>query len=520
VEKIVVSCSLLAFVSMGAVLFQDYGVSFDEISHLEGAEHNYKLVSDGTPLPTDRDWYHYGPFFDLSVHLLSRLLSFDDIRTRLLFKHLVTFLFYCSALVCFYLLCRKYFDNWIWAYLACVLMIIHPRIFAESFYNPKDLPFMSAAIISGFTMFKFTEKPRIAIGILHGLATAICIDIRIIGVFFVALTFAIIVADELRKVHNIGKSKRITSYCGFIVSLFVFTILLWPHLWASPINRFMDTLAVMARFPWPEKVLYFGQMIPATDTPLHYLPTWILITTPLSISVFFVIGWLGFPTMLNRWRKTGASAAVFLPYLWFGIPFVAAVIMKPTMYDGWRQFYFLYPPLVILAVQGLMWFWEMAAAINRRYLALAARTGMILFIAADLGASAGFIIRSHPHQNVYFNGLVAGVRGAEGVFELDYWGLSYRKMLEEVLIRNKGSRSIPIAGSELPVELNTYILPKAQRERLVYYLSPDKIPRGTEYYFLSTFRGLSREWLLKYPPVFTVSVDGAVIGAAFQIKAE
>ncbi len=44
-----------------------------------------------------------------------------------------------------------------------------------------------------------------------------------------------------------------------------------------------------------------------------------------------------------------------------------------------------------------------------------------------------FMIRNHPHQNVYFNELVGGVNGADGKFDMDYWGLSYKQLYEKLL---------------------------------------------------------------------------------------
>lgn len=520
IGKIVAICSFSVFVLLGTLLYQDYGVSFDEISHLEGAEQNYKLITEGRPLPTDRDWRHYGPVFDLSVFMVSRALSLDDIRSNLLLKHLLTFLFYCLALACFYLLCRDYFGNWIPAYFACVLMVVHPRIFADSFYNPKDLPFMSSAMISVFTMLRFLDKPTLMRGIVHAATCAICIDIRIIGVFFPAITAFVAAADELSdKSRSIARASRVGAYAVFFVSLIAFTILFWPHLWASPISRFMETLSFMTRFPWPEKVLYFGEMVPATDLPRHYLPVWILIATPLSVTVFLVIGLFELPFVVNKWLKADRnSAAVFVPYIWFGAPLLAAIVLRPTMYDGWRQFYFLYPPMAMIAAKGAVWLRGSIASIGRKGLKQLTRIVVVLVVLIDLGATVLFMVRAHPNQNVYFNGLVAGVRGAEASFELDYWGLSYRQMLEELLRRNKGAGPILISGSELPVELNTFILPRDQRDRLVYHQTPETIPGDAEYYFLSTFRNMPREWLEKHPPLFTVLVDGAVIGAIFRIE--
>ena len=42
------------------------------------------------------------------------------------------------------------------------------------------------------------------------------------------------------------------------------------------------------------------------------------------------------------------------------------------------------------------------------------------------------IVRLHPYQYVYYNQFVGGTEGAAGLYELDYWSISFREMLEYV----------------------------------------------------------------------------------------
>jgi hypothetical protein len=42
------------------------------------------------------------------------------------------------------------------------------------------------------------------------------------------------------------------------------------------------------------------------------------------------------------------------------------------------------------------------------------------------------IVRLHPYEYIYYNEIVGGVRGAEGVFDLDYWCTALREAMVEV----------------------------------------------------------------------------------------
>ena len=37
----------------------------------------------------------------------------------------------------------------------------------------------------------------------------------------------------------------------------------------------------ISQYPWPGQVVYFGQRLPGPQPPWHYIPVWIIISTPL-----------------------------------------------------------------------------------------------------------------------------------------------------------------------------------------------------------------------------------------------
>jgi len=86
----------------------------------------------------------------------------------------------------------------------------------------------------------------------------------------------------------------------------------------------------------------------------------------------------------------------------------------------------------------------------------------------------------HPYQNVYFN-LLSGTN-VKNNFELDYWGLSYRKALEYIL-KNDTSQFIKVYVANDPEEINPCILTPNDRERIKYVEEPEDAK-----YFLSNYR--------------------------------
>ena len=70
------------------------------------------------------------------------------------------------------------------------------------------------------------------------------------------------------------------------------------------------------------------------------------------------------------------------------------------------------------------------------------RTAGIVFVGC-LAWMAVSMIRLHPYQYIYYNGLVGGIRGAQGRYELDYYCHTYAgavRRLDSLLRDRHGAR--------------------------------------------------------------------------------
>jgi hypothetical protein len=101
-----------------------------------------------------------------------------------------------------------------------------------------------------------------------------------------------------------------------------------------------------------------------------------------------------------------------LTFIWFVLPLVTFIIVRPTMYDNFRQSFFILPPVFFMA--GLAFEQVRKPVLQGVLIALVVLPGLIASM------------KLHPYEYVYYNQFVGGVKGAAHVFELDYWGTSYR----------------------------------------------------------------------------------------------
>ena len=157
---------------------------------------------------------------------------------------------------------------------------------------------------------------------------------------------------------------------------------------------------------------------------------------------------------------------------------IVVVLMRASIYDGWRHLYFVYPALLLLAARGVQLVWQWRQRGVGRPLAL---VGLVVFGLAT-AHTAWRMVRMHPFQNLYFSFLSAPA--AERLFERDYWGLSYRRGLEWLLAhQSQGPLRINVTWpSYHPLYNNTLMLPPAQRGRIHY------VPLAEADYYISAYR--------------------------------
>lgn len=129
------------FLCTGLAVYDDYGISVDEIRNRDTGLVSFAYILYGDralfKFP-DRD---YGVAFHLLLVIIEKALGLKDFRDIFLMRHLITFLTFFSSVIIFYFLCKKIFSNWKYGLTGCLFLVLSPRIFAESFYNSKDLVF-------------------------------------------------------------------------------------------------------------------------------------------------------------------------------------------------------------------------------------------------------------------------------------------------------------------------------------------------------------------------------------------
>ena len=517
-RSIFVILFLLIYLLVGLLVFDDYGVSVDEPTerytglvnlkfiaekiYPDYAEYHFKDIDE---LQTINDKY-YGIAFQLPIVVLEELNMIEG-QTIWLFRHFGTFLFFFLGVVAFYNLAEIMVRDWKIALIGTVFFVLTPRLFADSFYNIKDAVFLSAFTISMFFGMCFLKKTNNKNAILFGLVSAFAANVRIISGYLVFLICGAILLEYLRRkeIRNLFSPFILFGFT-FFIALFLF----WPASWEKPFVFLWEALTHFANYQlWNDQVMYMGSYIWGQDPPWHYLPVWMIITIPASYLVLFLMGSIetsyGFIKKRKGFSGEERNDRLLLIFL-FLFPILTAVLLKSTVYNGWRHFYFTYTPLMLVATTSLktlvQWLHKTGF---KRVLGLSI-VGLIGLYQINL---LGWSIKNHPYENVYFNNTMVSLFGGRASFERDYWRLSAKQGWEYILSTDD-SEHIEYLYED-GAWANTLILPDADQKRLQYSL---EITDNTDYYIYSYRRPAE----LKGKEVYSITVDGLKILSVYKLK--
>ncbi|MEW6742199.1 MAG: hypothetical protein AB1486_05530 [Planctomycetota bacterium] len=503
-----------ALLILGLSVYDDYGLSWDEDAQRMIGLVTYEYVAHGNPALFSHRDREYGSAIELPLVALEKAFGLQDPRQVYLMRHLATFLLFYAGALAFYAISAKRFGAVRSALLACGFLVLSPRIFADAFYNTKDLAFLSLMTVAVYTLVRYHEQKTFGRALVHSLACALAIATRLPALLLPALTLVITLLDGVVVAAARKPLRSLTaSVTAYLLTLPVFTVVLWPFLWVHPVEHFIESLKSMARYAFPAEVFYRGEYFAATEVPADYIVTWVGMTTPPLYLLLFVAGLLSFlgscrHALRSPLRFYRERALDLITVAWLLAPVMAVLVFRSALYDGWRHLYFTYPAFILFAVQGL----EAAFGLARRCaggLRVALVVVLVSAVAAGLLVTAAFMVDVHPLQHAYFNFLAGDMRQVRAMYDVDYWGLSYRQGLEALLAHDSAER-ISYSAATFPGEFNLNILPPEDRARLAYV--GDDPADGT--YFLTNYRWHPQDYPFNNK-VYAVVVGDADILAVF-----
>jgi hypothetical protein len=497
---------LLLFVFFGLIAlftFQNYGLSWDEDYQREIGlvSWNYIFSNDQTLLTyAMRD---YGVAFELPLIALEKLFGLNEEKSIYLMRHLVTHLFFLSAAYYCYKLILLLYKNQMLAVFGFLLFVLFPPIYSHSFFNTKDVPFLSLLTICFYLLVKTLTHKSFLNFLILGIGIGLLINIRIIGVLLPGCALILLMLDAIyeKKVWLNVKYMCILVF----TSLFVL-ILSWPYLWTDPLGNYLTAFSNMSKFRWPHSNLFMGELIPATDIPWRYIPSWFCITMPIS---YLLIGLLGIVALLIAFLKapklfltdnTKKFSVIFL--IFFTVPVVAVSVLHSVLYDGWRHLYFIYPGYVMLCIYAL----HLGITFFKK--------GLIIFVSFSFISVAGYMVLNFPHQHIYFNYFVSRHSEPEYIrknYDLDYWGPGFKQALEYIL-EHDDSAEVKIYAEHCSSSNITVLLKEADKKRVRLVAAEEAT------YFVTNYRWHPQDYSFNDKKFYSIKVLNSSVLDVFKLK--
>src|SRR3989344_2109884 len=309
--------------------------------------------------------------------------------------------------------------------VSSVSLVSYPLVFSELHFNVKDPILMSFFGLSILSFHHGVLRNKSIYILLSSVFAGFALGTKFNAFFLIPILGLWFLFVVFKRYREKGKRLKLIDLLGgwnvliaFFIFPFISLFILYifsPYLWIDPVGHFMEI------------VEYYKSIGTETLTPEMsrflvrgwntYPVFWIINTTPLPILFVFTVGICYSMFLLFREK----SEMTFLILLWFFIPIVRVIWPGTNIYGGVRQIMEFIPAMAILSGVGANWLVTNTVKATSYKLRNILQI-ILLFVICYLLLLP--IIKYHPNQNVYFNKLIGGLKGAKEK-NMPSWGNTY-----------------------------------------------------------------------------------------------
>ena len=420
---------LLVYFISGIFLSLDVGITHDEYHSFFVGDTNKKhflntlfdLNYDYQPLSNLN--LHYGSgFYFISAPIESIVNLFFNLdyvslnSKKILVKHPTVFIFFAISGI--YLRKIIYFitKDKNYSSLSTFLYLVYPYLLGHSFFNVKDIPFLSIWLVCTYLIVRITvnfyKKNTILLKhfILISLFTGYLLSIRISGLLiFIEYLIFILSLTSFMKINIFKFILRFIKEIIFSVFLIIITfIFLQPSYWSDPF-LIINAIKFMSQHHQTVCTITLGECMKAQNLPSSYLPIWLFFKLPI-----FVILSLLLYFFIEKKIDKQPAAYIILASISFSIIAIIflLILLNVNLYDEIRQVMFLLPLVFIISLSFLKIF-------SKKIFNIICPLIIVFFLIQN--------IKVYPYNYIWINNF-SHITKVQGVFELDYWGVSTKNI--------------------------------------------------------------------------------------------
>lgn len=433
--------------ALGLLTFRRYGIAWDEQGENVYGELLVRYYASGFNDHAAFEFVnfkYYGGGFELPAALIARALPWSAYETR----HLLSVLVGVAALFFVSRSARKLGGPGA-GLIAALLLALNPCWYGHTFVNARDVPV--ACGIAGclwLSLIMLDDLPRIRLrtALAYGALLGWTMSVRVGSVIALAFLGVLLGLWLVRRARGGAALRELATdalqvartLAPALPAWLAMIAVLWPWAVLAPGNA-LEALRMFAAFPFDGTVLFQGEVLPAKALPASYEPVYLAVTQPeallAGLALAVVLGVRHARRVATLEPRTigivTAACSALGPLVYF-------MLARPVAYNSMRHFLFVVPLATVVAALAFDHVIERAPWRGARVAALG-------LLAALLSLHASDVLRLHGVQYLFFNRLTGGVQGAQGRFELDYWGTSLREVTTKLVaqLEQRGDKPAP-----------------------------------------------------------------------------
>lgn len=293
------------------------------------------------------------------------------------------------------------------ALFSTILFATYPLFWAESHFNIKDPIETSWIILTLYFLWKGIKSSSVRFILISSVFAgfALATKFNVIFLPLIVLPWLFFVFKTHKKEFlSFVKTRRffllILFYPIITFAIFYFS---YPFLWDNPIANIGKVLTYYQRNALDPA--FANAVLPSWP---FYAIRWVILTAPPLVLFGLLLN-----IVLLRESLTKHHGFLLLIYLWLLVTIARVSIPGVNIYGGVRQIMEYIPAIAILAGVGInqmvTWLHGYMVKLKKpyNYLAIQPLTLSVIF-----AFSIYPLVRLHPNENVYFNFLIGGLKGA------------------------------------------------------------------------------------------------------------
>ncbi len=394
------------------------------------------------------------------------------------------------------------------SFCAGIFLALFPVFFGDSHFNVKDplVTTFSVGLVWSFWHFLLSRKIKwvILFFIFLGLGMGTKWNMLELIIIIPAWLFLIRKTDKFKSWFKIKRLFTISILGSLAVLLFL--IITWPYSWDNPIGKLFAVFSFYKNFAIQGSAIQPSGFITVLGFNTYPIILFLTQTPDILLLLSFIA--------LVKIRKNNPWKIKQFLLFWIGISVLKFTLPHAQFYAGYRQFMEITPAIAILGALGLQTIVSLIPfKLNQQFKNLTF-AGLILII------MIAPIIHLHPNENVYFNSLVGGIKGADNRNLIDWTitdGNIYKQAAEWMNSHSEKNSNIAFISGSLFALSPLYL-------RDDISISPDhfsRFDREGEYILVLSDKGNINSFGFRYPkkflnPVHTISVDGVPLLRIFK----